>query len=329
MAGWKDIIGHKDVIRYMEQTVANKIPSHAYIISGAAGSGKTLLSKTFAMALECQGEDVKPCTKCPSCKKAMTNNHPDIVFVRHEKPKTISVDEIREQVVDDMGIKPYIGPYKIYIIEEAEKMTEQAQNALLKTLEEPPEYGVILLTTVNPEALLATIKSRCILLKLRNLKDPIIRRYLEEIMEVDEDKANLCAAFAQGSLGKAIQLAESSHFYDIRMDAVGLLTHIEDMDVPEVIEKIKQINSYRLDIDDYLDIIAVWYRDVLMIKATNDVNNVIFKDEQRFLKEKAKKSSYEGIELILEAISKARERLKANVNFDLVIELLLLTIKEN
>ena len=329
MAGWKDIVGHNDVIKYMEKTVASETPSHAYIISGASGSGKTLLSKTFAMALQCKGEDVKPCMKCPSCKKAMTNNHPDIIFVHHEKPRTISVDEIREQLVDDMGIKPYIGPYKIYIVEEAEKMTEQAQNALLKTLEEPPEYGIILLTTVNPDALLSTIQSRCVLLKLRNLRDPIIMKYLEDIMGVDEEKAALCTAFAQGSLGKAIRLAESSHFYDIRMDAVRLLTHIDDMNTPEVIEEIKQISTYKLEFDDYLDIIAVWYRDVLMLKATNDVNNVIFQDQLRFLKEKAKKSSYEGIETILEALKKARERLKANVNFELIIELLLLTVKEN
>ena len=329
MSGWKDIVGHNDVIKYMEKTVASEAPSHAYIISGAPGSGKTLLSKTFAMALQCKGDDVKPCMKCPSCKKAMTNNHPDIVFIHHEKPRTISVDEIREQLVDDMGIKPYIGPYKIYIIEEAEKMTEQAQNALLKTLEEPPEYGIILLTTVNPDALLSTIRSRCVLLKLRNLRDPIIMKYLEDIQGVDEEKAALCTAFAQGSLGKAIRLAESSHFYDIRMDAVRLLTRIDDMNTSEVIEEIKQISTYKLEIDDYLDIIAVWYRDVLMLKATNDVNNVIFQDQLRFLKEKAKKSSYEGIEIILEALKTARNRLKANVNFELIIELLLLTIKEN
>ena len=208
-------------------------------------------------------------------------------------------------------------------------MTVQAQNALLKTIEEPPAYAVIFLLTENAEALLPTITSRCVMLKLRNIKDTLIRKYLMETMHVPDYKADMCTAFAQGNMGRAIMLASSDHFNEIREEAVQLLKYINEMDISEITKAIKKINTYKLEINDYLDIIMIWYRDVLLYKATKDMDKVVFKDQISYIQERAKKSSYEGIELILESLEKAKTRLKANVNFDLVMELLLLTIKEN
>ena len=239
------------------------------------------------------------------------------------------MDDIRRQVNEDIQIKPYQGPYKIYIIAEADLMTVQAQNALLKTIEEPPAYAVIFLLTENAEALLPTITSRCVMLKLRNIKDTLIRKYLMETMHVPDYKADMCTAFAQGNMGRAIMLASSDHFNEIREEAVQLLKYINEMDISEVTKAIKKIGTYKLEINDYLDIIMIWYRDVLLYKATKDMDKVVFKDQISYIQERAKKSSYEGIELILESLEKAKTRLKANVNFDLVMELLLLTIKEN
>lgn len=247
----------------------------------------------------------------------------------HEKPNSISVDDIRTQVNNDILIKPYSSKYKIYIIPEADKMTVQAQNALLKTIEEPPSYAVIFLLTENAEVLLPTIRSRCVMLKLRNIKDKLIKKYLMEEMEIPDYKADICTAFAQGNMGRAIMLATSEHFNEIKEEAVQLLKYINDMELYEIVEAIKRINNYKLDITDYLDIIMIWYRDILLYKATKDVDGVVFADQLNYIKERASKSSYEGIEKILDSIEKAKARLKANVNFDLVMELLLLTIKEN
>ena len=247
----------------------------------------------------------------------------------HEKPNTISVDDIRRQVNDDIQIKPYQGPWKIYIIAEADLMTVQAQNALLKTIEEPPAYAVIFLLTENAEALLPTITSRCVMLKLRNIKDTLIRKYLMEQLHVPDYRADMCTAFAQGNMGRAIMLANSEHFNEIREEAVQLLKYINEMDISEISKAVKRITAYKLEITDYLDIIMIWYRDVLLYKATKEVDKVVFRDQIDAIRERAKKSSYEGIELILESLEKAKTRLKANVNFDLVMELLFLTIKEN
>lgn len=331
MSGFKDVVGHNNIIEYIENAVTSGNISHAYILNGEKGSGKKLLAKLFAMSLQCENreEDGDACGECSACKKAKSNNHPDIIRVTHEKPTTISVDEIREQVNNDVVIKPYIGPYKIYLIPDADMMSVQAQNALLKTIEEPPAYAVIILLTHNAEILLPTIRSRCVMLKLRNIRDKLVKKYLMEKMELTDYKADLCVAFAQGSIGRAVALASSEFFNDIKEEAVHMLRNIDDMQTEDMIEAVKKCATFKLDINDYLDIISIWYRDILIYKATKSVDSIVFSDQLRYIKDRASKSSYENIETIIEAIEKAKARLKANVNFELTMELLLLTIKEN
>ena len=329
MGSFKDVVGHKDILKYISSAVENNRVSHAYILNGERGSGKKMLANLFAMTLLCETGDNEPCGKCHSCKQAESGNHPDIIRVTHEKPNSISVDDIRTQVNNTVDIKPYQGPYKVYIIQQADMMTPQAQNAILKTIEEPPSYAVFLLLTENAETLLPTINSRCVMLKLRNIKDTLIKKYLMENLEIPDYKADMCTAFAQGNMGRAIMLANSDHFNEIREEAVQLLKHISEMELNEIVAAVKNISVYKLEITDYLDIIMIWYRDVLLYKATKEIDKVVFKDQLQSIKEQARKSSYEGIELILESLEKAKARLKANVNFDLVMELLFLTIKEN
>lgn len=329
MGSFKDVVGHKDILKYISSAVENNRVSHAYILNGERGSGKKMLANLFAMTLLCETGDNEPCGKCHSCKQAESGNHPDIIRVTHEKPNSISVDDIRTQVNNTVDIIPYQGPYKVYIIPQADMMTPQAQNAILKTIEEPPSYAVFLLLTENAETLLPTINSRCVMLKLRNIKDTLIKKYLMENLEIPDYKADMCTAFAQGNMGRAIMLANSDHFNEIREEAVQLLKHISEMELNEIVAAVKNISVYKLEITDYLDIIMIWYRDVLLYKATKEIDKVVFKDQLQSIKEQARKSSYEGIELILESLEKAKARLKANVNFDLVMELLFLTIKEN
>lgn len=329
MGSFKDVVGHNEIINYIRNAVTEHKVSHAYILNGERGSGKKMLATLFAETLLCEKGGPDPCNECHSCIQIDSGNHPDVIKVQHEKPSVISVDDIRKQVNDTVLIRPYQGQYKVYIINDADLMNQQAQNALLKTLEEPPKYVVFLLLTENADLLLPTITSRCVMLKLRNIREKLIRKYLMEKLEVPDYKADMCTAFAQGNLGRAIMLANSDHFNEIRDEAVQLLKYINDMEVSEIVQAIKRITMYKLEINDYLDIIMIWYRDILIYKATKDVDTVVFKDQMKYIKERAKKSSYEGIELIIESLDKAKQRLKANVNFDLVMELLFLTIKEN
>ena len=224
-------------------------------------------------------------------------------------------------------IRPYSSYYKIYIVDEAEKMTVQAQNALLKTIEEPPSYAVIILITTNQEAFLPTILSRCVQLKLKPLKDFTVKSYLTDHLGVAERDAELCAAFARGNLGKAIYLASSEEFQLMYQKVMNLVKNVGQMDISMLLECIMEMKNENYDIGEVLDLMQLWYRDVLMYKVTKDMNLLIFKDEYKLINEMGQKVGYAGLEEILGAIDKAKARLEANVNMELVMELLLLTMK--
>lgn len=329
MARFRDIIGQEQIREHLQTALKLHKVSHAYIINGERSSGKEFIAKIFAMALQCERGGDEPCQECHSCKQALSSNHPDIIRLVHEKPNTISVEDIRTQINQDIAIKPYQGPYKVYLINEGEKMTVQAQNALLKTLEEPPEYGVIIILTNSMEALLPTIQSRCVVLNMRPVQDSLVKKYLMETLRIPDYKAEVCTAFARGNIGRAKLLASSEEFEKVREEAVTLLKYINEMEISEIVTAIKKITEYQFDVSDYLDILSIWYRDILMFKAMNDANHLIFRQEIQYIKKVADRSSYEGIETILNALDKAKARLAANVSFDLTMELLLLTIKEN
>lgn len=329
MAGFKDIIGHQKEIAHLQQAIRAGKVSHAYIFSGERGTGKKTLADAFAMTLQCTGEGERPCGECHSCRQAAGGNHPDIIYVRHEKPTSIGVEDIRTQLTGDIQIRPYNGKYKIYIIPDAERMTVQAQNAILKTIEEPPEYAVILLLTSNEQVFLDTIRSRCVLLSLKPVPDERVKEYLMETIQIPDYQADICAVFAQGNIGKAVRLASSEDFAAVKASAMQLVRNAGRMEISEIIDYVKEVQEYKVTIQDYLDILALWYRDMVYYKATKDIDGIIFKDELRTIRETVKVCSYEGVEEVMKAIENAKLRLSANVNFDLTMELLFLVIKEN
>ena len=328
MVSFNNIIGHEEIIRHLQNAIKTGKVSHSYIFTGRPGSGKKLLASTYAMTLQCEAKGTEPCQKCVSCKKASGKNHPDIIFVTHEKPGTITIDEIRDQVIHDVAVKPYYSEHKIYVIPDAEMMTVQAQNALLKTIEDPPEYAVIMLLTSNIDALLPTIQSRCVRLDLKVVDDRLVKKYLMERLHVPDYQAEIDASFAQGSIGKAKEAATSEDFSQMTQNALKVLKYVNTMEVYELSDEIKKLTEEKQNIGDYLDIFQFWLRDVLMFKATREIDNLVFKQEINYIKEQASERSYENLEKILEALEKTKVRLRANVNFELALELLFLTIRE-
>ena len=329
MTGFQNIIGQEQIKEHLQNALQMQKVSHAYIIHGEKSTGKEFIANVFAMALQCEKGGAEPCNECRSCKQALSKNQPDIIYVTHEKPNTISVEDIRLQVNNDVAIKPYSSKYKVYIINEAEKMTVQAQNAILKTLEEPPAYVVILLLVSNLQTLLPTILSRCVTLNMKPVSDALVRKYLMEELKVPDYRADVCVAFARGNIGKAKALASSEEFDNVKNEALALLKYVHDMELQEIILAVKKINEYKLEISDYLDIMSIWYRDVLLFKATADVNSLVFREEIQAIRKVVARCSYEGIETVIHALAKAKKRLEANVNFELTMELLFLDIKEN
>ena len=345
---WNDVVGLTQLTDNLQNAIKHNKISHAYLIQGEKLSGKRMIADIFARALQCEAGKAssehqetlfempseatgpRPCNQCRSCKQAINGNHPDIIYVTHEKPNVISVDNIRQQVNGDIDIKPYSGDYKIYIIDEAEKMNVQAQNALLKTLEEPPSYAVILLLATRAEAMLQTILSRCVVLNTKPVPDDLIKHYLMQKVEIPDYRASICASFARGNVGRAIELASNEVFDHMKSSVLGLLKHITDLETNQIAAEVKKITEEKFDTNDYLDLCFIWYRDVLLYKACGGFGSscpVIFKEELTALESAAKYYHYEAIERIIHAIDRARSRIAANVNFDLTMELMFLDMK--
>lgn len=327
VTGFHDIIGNEMIKEHFQKAIENHKISHAYILNGEAGTGRKSIANAFSMALLCEKGGTEPCMVCHSCKQVLSGNHPDLIYVKHEKANSIGVDDIRDQINNTIMIRPYSSYYKIYIVDEAEKMTVQAQNALLKTIEEPPSYAIMILITTNQEAFLPTILSRCVQLKLKPLKDFTVKSYLVENLNIPDKEAEVCAAFARGNLGKAIHLASSDEFKELYQKVMVLIKNVETMDIVDLLDKIREMKEQNFEINEVLDLLQLWYRDVLMFKVTKDMNLLIFKDEYKTINGMGQKVGYDGLERILAAIDTCRIRLDANVNMELAMELLLLTMK--
>lgn len=329
MTGFKDIVGQESIISHMKNAIKlNKI-SHAYIINGEKGMGKKTIAKIFSMTLQCEKGEDEPCMQCHSCKQAINNNHPDIRWITHEKPSTIAIDEVREQINNDILIKPYSSKYKIYIVDKAEKLTVQAQNALLKTIEELPAYGIIMLLTNNKDSFLQTILSRCVALEMRPVASTDIINYLREKEKIPDYQAKMVVNFAGGNLGRAIRLASMEEFNELKDMVIRHLTGICDASVTDISGYVKEAATFKDNIAEYIDLMVAWFRDVLIFKASKDINQLIFKENISLIEKYVIRISYNGINRIFEAADKVVLRLRANVNFDLTIELLLMCIREN
>lgn len=328
MNTFADVIGHEDIVEHLKSAIRMKKISHAYIFAGEDGMGKNFVADIFAAAIQCESSQDEPCTHCKSCLQAATNNHPDIKRITHEKA-SISVDDIRLQLNNDIGIKPYSSPYKIYMIDEAEKMTEAAQNALLKTIEEPPEYAVIILLTNQVNAFLQTILSRCVTLEFKVVDQNEIKKYLMEKIKIPDYQADISATFASGNLGKAVKYASSDVFMQLKADVIKLMKKIQEIDAGKAAEAVKYFAENKSQMNDCFDLMLLWFRDVLMFKATKDANLIVYKEELQDIQKQANQYNFEQLDHIIEAFSTVKSRLNANVNFDVAVELLLLTMSEN
>jgi len=276
----------KEIQEYFSRVIETGQISHAYIIEGDASGTSGELGGEFAARLECEKKN--HCGTCHSCLAYDRGSHPDIIRVLHEKPDSIGVTEIRRQLVEDIPIKPYSSPYKIYMVEEAEKLTIQAQNALLKTMEEPPWYGIIILLTTNADKLLPTILSRCVLLKVQAEEG-----YGEDGLEEDT-----------------------------RQMLLSMLHDSIEMSVTRMAEGAKEIKDRKLPVGQVMDFIRTWYRDLLVYKSTGKRELLRIPEELAWYREYAAKQTYAQIDDIFKEIEKAESRIQSNVNYELAIELL-------
>lgn len=321
MFTFKEIVGHKKEIAYIQNAIVSKKMAHSYIINGPEGIGKMLFAKTFAKTIQCEQGGAEPCNQCASCKAFDTGNHPDVIFVSSDK-KSIGVDDIREKIQQDIEIKPYKYPYKIYIVDDADTMTIQAQNALLKTLEEPKGYAIIMLISRNINQFLSTILSRCVVIKLNPLRIQEINDYLEKKGMTDY---KLFATLSQGSIGLAEKMISSEDFLNLREKTISWARELHEGNLLTIFKIQQEMAEYKEDIGMILDILYLWYRDLLILSYTNNIQHLINDDKKEYMNISL---SLEQISKCLEAIENAKKQLHYNANFQLVIEVMLMNFLE-
>ena len=330
MNTFSEIIGQEIVVSHLQNALRTGGVSHAYILNGAKGSGRHMIARSISATLLCEnprqeGDRIEPCGECLSCIQTAAGSNPDLITLEREKENSIGVGDIRRMRAD-VQIKPYSAEHKIYIIPDAEKMTPAAQNALLKTLEEPPSYAVILLLADGTGSFLPTIMSRCITLPLRPVPEKAVEDCLKERFGAKEDRARLCARFSGGSIGRAALLLENENFANLREKTILLLQKIEKTNAAQLASFAKETVTEE-ETRDLIDLILTWNRDLLVCRSTHSTENLIFTDEVQYIIEAAQTTSWQGLQAAAEAVFRARRRLFSNVNAELTLQMMLLEIR--
>ncbi len=319
------ILGNEKIRHHLRESIIKQSISHAYIIAGDKGIGKSKIAREFAMELIC--EKHTGCGECPACRQFLADAYPDFFYMDAEGKETIGIDRIRENIVNDVSIRPYHGKVKIYIIDEADKMTVGAQNALLKTIEEPPEYVVILLLVRNMSLLLETIRSRCIKLLLSAVSNDRIKRWLVE-KGASEDLATVVASYSNGAPGIAKAMAESEDFAGMYNQNVEFLKKISEASINDILLFIVELKKRTGGFKDFINFLRLWYRDICILKLTKKIDNLVFIREESIILRLSREYTLKKINSIIDLIDETETRLNSNVSGDTVMELLFIGLRK-
>ena len=281
---FNNIIGHEFQKNLLKRAAKENRVSHAYLFSGPDGVGKKLLALEFAKALNCASDkaysQAEECD-CASCRKVDKGIHPDVVLVEYQGVSDIKVDQIREGVEDKLFLKPFEGSYKVVIVDESERMNRSAQNAFLKTLEEPPPKSVIILLTSRPQALLPTIRSRCQNVGFSELPYESILRILESGSDLAQEDLELSSRLSAGSPGLALKF--DKELIEWRKDLLIKLSELDCRSAKDIAELTESMptestaeDSERLKLA--VDFISFWLRDLIMIKIGAGTEHITHTD---------------------------------------------------
>jgi len=319
---FKDIIGQERAIKILTKSLKKNKVSSSYIFVGSEGTGKKLTAIEFAKALNCLdlNKNIEACENCQSCNEINKQCSPDLIIIEPTK-NSIKIEQIRE-MRKEIGLKPFKNKKKIYIIDKAEKMTLEASNCLLKTIEEPPYYAIIILICSRIDPILPTIVSRCQIINFGLITSIKIKELsLSKIKNIEKEKVEIISKLAQGSIGKAFKLSTDKEYFIRRETLLNYLSTI----VPgkysnDFFEKVEKI-VFEIDkIEEILEIIKLWYRDILIIKKTGKQKYIVNCDKLEMLGKKSQVYSQKMLIDILNYLELAEEYLTKNVNKRLILE---------
>lgn len=324
------IIGQQEVINSLKRSLSENRIGHAYIFSGSAGMGKKTIAHIFSGLLLCENpQSGAICGQCTACRLYKNDSNPDYHRINTEE-SSIGVELIRE-LQGDVAIKPVYSAHKVYVIEDAVKMTVQAQNCLLKTFEEPPSYVVILLLTDNYEALLETIRSRAQHLHFKKYtREQVIRALIDRTGKSYELIAP-AVDYSDGNIGTALELAESGEFSLLRDRVMSFLPGIAKGEVQDILEFSAFMEEQKGNAGLLLNVMLLYYRDLLVMSETGNENMLINSDKKDMIvRNKGARTGHSSRLIVnIEAIEAARRALKKNANYQLVIDQLLFKLRED
>ena len=286
---FENVVGNEKNKAILEKSIRLNKYSHSYVFWGLEGIGKKVFAKEFAKNILCL-EQQENC-KCKSCIEIDSNNNPDFQLIEPNDGK-VKIEQIRE-MQRKIAEKPIISNKKVYIIDNADTMTTEAQNCLLKTLEEPPEYITIILICTNEDNLLSTIKSRCTRMHFEPINTEEIKKYIKQNYPdqmISENLINL----SQGSIGKTIKLNENKNIYE---NIEKIFLSMQNKDLIEIVQMSEEIYKAKEEISSILD-----YMNVILLKLS--------KQNMKYIR-------------CIEFIEQTKKRLKANSNYDMCIDNLL------
>lgn len=320
-----EMLGHQKVLNTLQAAIKSDNVSHAYIFEGPNGVGKRETALSFSSMLTCEAEDA-PCGQCKSCQLFKENSHPDFVEIYFED-KSISVEDIRN-ILKGLVIKPLYSKYKIIIINDADNMTVQAQNAVLKSLEEPPPYVIFILTVQSGAAMTQTVRSRCQRIFFDKLGYEDIIGILEAKYGSRLPEWDFIVSYADGVIGTALELIDSPHYLDIRENVLDALTQLlssQDIDLFKLYEMFEKNND---NIDYILRVMLLFFRDIIIYNQTAEFKILINSDKKDMIIKNVR-TSLSSLLKCIQAIWDAKRGLEVNANFQLTIEVMLMKIQSN
>ena len=332
---FSEIIGQDRAVQFLKQVIAGEKLPHAYLFVGISGVGKTTTALALARAINCQEpESEEGCGSCPPCRQIMSGNFPDLELIEPEGNR-IKIDQIR-QLSRTFGFKPVSGKYRISIIKKAERMTEEASNAFLKTLEEPPKGNILVLQVKEPLDLLQTVVSRCQKVSFRPIPVQLIEDWLKDKKKLDDEQALLLAKISEGSLGRALQMSEGD-FLEMRQDYLFNLIKLPGLSSGQALEMILDFTEKNkkkdLDPSGYdgilgmLSVWKTWYRDLLLMNIGGAETLLLNIDFSHKLKSIAKNCNIKGLMNSFQVLDKAQRDILRMRNLDLVMENTILALR--
>lgn len=320
----KEIAGHKQAVRILSNAVSSGRVAHAYLFAGPEGVGKETTALSFSRALLCsRPTDGDACGVCRECRQVKNKNHPDFYSVE-PGGTSIKIEQIRE-IQRKVPYRPYQGGRKLFLIRQAEAMTAEAANSLLKTLEEPPGDTVFILITARPQLLPPTILSRCQQVFFKSIPIPELIQGLVMLHGMSKEDALLPAALSGGSMGKALAYASAS-FQEERKAVYRLLEVLGKSGLCEALEMAEKISESKEKAYYMLEMLACWYRDLMVFRETGEDGLLFNRDFAEVIKREAERFETTCLLEIIEDIESAKSKMETNVNTRLALEALFLRL---